>query len=442
MRRAETTPSAAEVARPIGGSRAKPPTTILRASFVVSIAFVAAACADRRPSPTSGRTDLLRIELLEPADRGSPERPVTTRRAKFNVIARDDQGQTRAEDLNVSLFVSFGGVKTGALQACGTEGAQTVPIATLTLRNGQLLDYEVDLPQAFGPTSLWVEDPVTGTIGASDTISFRNPFIADLQKPIDPTAPNASFCTPWSGKFVLVNSAAQTGGKLVISSVFGNAVAVSDSSATEFGSIYLFTFGRPPSWAVPGRVLASFSGNISKFIGFTELNFPLMTRTDEIDTAAIPRPVRLVSTDTTNVPKLLSLVAAPVEVSGTLCDPLPPNPNNDPFIADTIDQWYKFNSFVVGNGSDCASINNFSVQLPAKLVGNFDPLTRVGQQVTIRGMLKNSSGQNSWLDAQGNPIACSDASPCERGTCQGGICKKNPFNFWTVVVRDGADVPQ
>lgn len=399
-------------------------------------------CADHRASPTSGRTDLLRIELLEPVDRGAPDRPVSVRRAKFNVTARDDQGQTRAEDLNVSLFVSFGGVKTGALQACGTEGPRTVPIATLTLRNGELLGYEAELPQAFGPTSIWVEDPVTGTIGASDTINFRNPFVTDVQKPPDPAAANASFCTPWSGKFVVVDSPMQPTGKLVISSVFGNAVAVSDSSATEYGSVYLFTFGRPPAWAVPGRILDSFSGNISKFIGFTELNFPLMTRTDEINPAAIPAPVRLVSADTTNIPKLLSLVAAPVEVTGTLCDPLPPNPNNDPFVQGTIDQWYKFNSFVVGGGTDCQSINNFSVQLPAKLVGAFDPLTRVGQQVTIRGMLKNSSGQNSYLDGQGNEVTCSAATPCDKGTCQAGICKKNPFNFWTVLVRDGADVPQ
>jgi hypothetical protein len=421
----------------------------MRALSVAALAVVALGapgCIEKKLSPTSGRVDLLRVELLEPADRGAPDRPISARRAKFNVIARDDQGQTRVEDLNVNLYVSFGGVKTGALQACGTEGPTTVPIATLTLRQGQLLGYEADLPQAFGPTSIWVEDPLTGTIGASDTINFRNPYITDVQKPVDPTAPNASFCTPWAGKFVTVNGTAQPNGKLVISSVFGNAVAVTDSSATEYGSIYLFTFGRPPAWAVPGRVLDSFSGNLSKFIGFTELNFPLMDRNDEVNPAYIPAPVRLAAADTKDIPKLLSLVAAPVEVSGVLCDPLPPNPNNDPFVQGTIEQWYKFNSFVVGSvvgsATDCTSINNFSVQLPAKIVGGFDPLTRVGQQVTIRGMLKNSSGQNSYLDNQGNPVSCDAANPCERGMCLGGVCKKNPFNFWTVLVRDGADVPQ
>lgn len=415
----------------------------MRALTIAALAALSlGACIDKRLSPTSGRVDVLRVELLEPTDRGAPDRPITSRKAKFNIIARDDQGETRTEDLEVQLYVSFGGVKTGAVAACGSDGPKTVPIATLTLRQGQLLNYEADLPQAFGPTSIWVEDPLTGTVGASDTINFRNPFITDVQKPVDPAAPNASFCTPWAGKFVVVDSAAQPTGKLVISSVFGNAVAVTDSSATEFGSVYLFTFGRPPAWATPGRVLDRFSGNLSKFIGFTELNFPLMTRNDEVNPALVPAAVKLAATDVQNIPKLLSLVAAPVEVSGVLCNPLPPNPNNDPLVQGTIDQWYKFNSFVVGTAADCQSINNFSVQLPAKIVGGFDPLTRVGQQVTIRGMLKNSSGQNSYLDALGNPVACDAANPCQKGTCQAGICKKNPFNFWTVLVRDGADVPQ
>lgn len=408
----------------------------MRALLFVGLALPA-GCIER-PSPTAGLVNSLKLDLTEPADRGTPVRPISVREAVFSVTALDEQGQRLPVDADLDVFVSFGGVKVGEFDQCGTS---TAPITRLPLRGGELVNQRIDLPQAFGSTSLWIDAPSLNAVGASDTIYFRNPFISDLMRPLDVNAPNATFCTPFNRKFVVVDRSETPGGKLVVSSVFGNAFAVSDSGASDFGHIYVYAFGRPPSSIVVGRVMKQISGNLSKFIGFTELNFPLFDATDEIDLAALPAPARVVSADTGNIPKLLGLVSGPVEVTGRVCNPEPPNPTGDPNIASTADQWRRFNTFTLDGDGTCESFTNFEIQLPTKVIGNLDPVNQVGQTVTVRGMLKNASGRNPYLDADGKPVTCGAVTPCAQGTCLDGVCKKNPFNFWSVVVRDRSDVP-
>jgi hypothetical protein len=55
-------------------------------------------------------------------------------------------------------------------------------------------------------------------------------------------------------------------------------------------------------------------------------------------------------------------------------------------------------------------------------------------------MLRNNSGQNPYLDANGNTISCSATVPCMKGTCITGTCYKNPFNFWTIDPRRQEDI--
>ena len=80
------------------------------------------------------------------------------------------------------------------------------------------------------------------------------------------------------------------------------------------------------------------------------------------------------------------------------------------------------------------------MQLPSKVVEDFDPLANLGKAGDLTGMLKNSSGQNPVLDGAGHTIDCDATSPCATGTCVEGQCRKNPFNFWTIVVRERADI--
>ena len=351
-----------------------------------------------------------------------------------------DDGLLYPGDATVDVFISYSGVRTGVEVACGEQSDS--PIETLTVRGGRLENHEVTLPSAFGATSIWAVERGSNVVGASVPIFFPNPTIPNIQTPPDLNAINATFCTNFEKKFVRVDKATGSG-ELLIDSVFGNAVTVTDTGATDFRSLYLFTFGRPSSSLVPGRHVNFFNGNISKFVGFTEVNFPVIDADLDCDPepAKLPAPIKLSQGDITNLKKLNATGSSTVEVTGKVCPVMPPNPNQDPNIQGTIDQWVKYNTFILGNFS-CDSFTEFAVSMPSKVMGNFDAAASVGQSVTIRGMLKNSSGRNSYLDDNGAPITCSEAAPCGSGMCTAGICKKNPYNFWTVAVRSTDDVPQ
>lgn len=408
------------------------------------LALCSSACVEVVPSPTAGQVSTLYLNLKSPdsAHLGSVEKPVDVKRVTFDLFALDDAGEIFAEDLDVRLFLSFGGVKIGASNACGVDDTGEMPIQTLHLKQGMLGNITVDLPQAYGATALWVEDPNSHAAGASPTIYFKNPLISDVQTPPDVSAPNAAYCSPFDKKFITIDSASP-GGKLVVSSVYINAFAITDTGPGNyagFNSIYLYSFGKPPGDIVPGRVVKRFSGNVSKFIGFTELNFPLFDTADDEPLAPLPAPLVLAEIDLKNVPKLLGAAAGVVQFTGTECDPLPPNPTNDPNVESTREQWEKYNSFVLSGDGTCDSFNNFAVQLTGKLMGKFDATQNVGKALTVTGMLRNNSGQNPVLGPDNQPISCSSTVPCSKGTCIGGICLKGAFNFWTINPRAEADI--
>jgi hypothetical protein len=394
------------------------------------------------PSPTAGQIQGLELQMVSPSpdQLGSAAQPVDVRQVIFNVTARDDSGAVVARDLDVQVYLSYGGVKAGGGSGCGAS-INDPPIDVVHLSSGQAMNHKVTLPRAFGATAIWLDEPVSHATGASPTIFFRNPFVADVQTPPDLMAPNAAYCTPFEDKFVTVDRAAGTG-KLVVSAVFVDAFTVTDTGSSAFNSIYVYTFGRPPRSFQAGTVLSSFSGNISKFVGFTEVNFPLYNSSgDPANPALLPAPVVLKGTDTGNVPKLLGYSAAIVRNSGTICQMNPPNPNNNAMLQSTIDQWVKYNTFVLDNGTGaCDSFTSFSVQVPQKVVGPYDPTMMVGKAATFTGMLRNSSGQNPVLDASGKTLTCDAQTACLTGTCVEGECRKNPYNFWTIVVRDQNDI--
>jgi hypothetical protein len=403
------------------------------------VALCAVACSESRPSPTEGLVAALQLDLLAPTP-GSPGMPNTSRQATFNLTAWGDDGAPFPGDALVDLYVSYGGVLTGVTKSCGEAADQ--PIESFTIRGGSIMNHQVMLPVAYGSTAIWVQERGSHVAGASDPIYFPNPTIPNIQTPPDPMAANATFCSAFEKKFVTVDHATGSG-DLLVDSVFGGAITATDTGATDFRSLYLFTFGKPAEDLVPGRHLKSFNGNISKFVGFTELNFPIIVADDDapVEPQKLPPPIKLVQTDTGNLPKLNAANSSTVEISGKICPVAPPNPNHDSTIQNTIDQWIKYNTFVLGSVS-CDSFTEFAVALPSKVVGNFDPVNMIGQPATVRGMLKNSSGQNAVTDAAGNPVACMPDGSCSTGTCVSGICKKMAYNFWTVTVRGPEDVPQ
>jgi hypothetical protein len=289
------------------------------------------------------------------------------------------------------------------------------------------------LPLSFGSTSIWIDEPVSGATGASPTIYFRNALIPEAQTPPDLTATNATFCSPFNGKFLIIDHATGSG-QLVVTSVFSNAFAITDTGVPpgQFNSMYLYAFGKPPPEIVEGRVITQFSGNYSKFVGFTELNFPLFTAADStVPLATVPPPVQIAYADFGNTAKMLGSTASVVTYTGSICDPQ---------AAANLKSWEKYNQFVLDNNGMCDAFSNIAVELPSKVMGTFDPLMVVGKQATITGMLRNNSGQNPYLDANGNQISCSSTVPCAKGTCITGTCYKNPFNFWTIDPRRQEDV--
>lgn len=411
---------------------------------LVAFAFAAAACARQQPSPTAKLLTTLDVQLVDPPPDGlgSPRAPVDVRQATFNVIARDEQGNVIPDDVDVDVFISFGGVKTGANSACGADATGNDPIERVTLKSGMLMNHTIMLPLAFGSTSLWIDEPLSGATGASPTIYFRNAYIDEAQTPLDLTASNASFCSPFNGKF-LVFDHARGSGQLVVGAVFNNAFTITDTGVPpgHFNSIYVFAFGKPPPSVVEGRVITSFSGNYSKFVGFTELNFPLFNVADNtVPLAPVPPPVALTFADIGNLGTMLGASASVVTYTGTICNPSPPNPAKDPNIQKTIDSWNKFNQFVVDNDGMCDAFGNIAVELPSKVLGSFDPLQVVGKSATFTGMLRNNSGQNPYLDGNGNAISCSATVPCAKGSCISGTCYKNAFNFWTIAPRRQEDI--
>ncbi|MGZ6950313.1 MAG: hypothetical protein ACXVJY_19760 [Ilumatobacteraceae bacterium] len=403
-----------------------------------------AGCVDDHPSPNAGQVSSLLLTLRQPADTGTPMTPVMAQTATFDLTAVDEKGAAITHDLDVNLFLSFGGVKTGASGMCGSDDSGSLPVETIHLTGGQVLGHTVTLPQAFGATTLWIDDPASHATGASPTIYFRNPFVADIQTPPDVNAMNATFCSPFNGKFIIVDKPALPNGQLVVSSVFGNAFAVTDTSYgswDKFNSMYVFSFGKPPTYIVAGKVLNSFSGNVSKFLGFTELNFPLFDATDDtVPLAQLPPPAVVTQPDLSNIPKLIALDAGVVSFTGKQCDPSPDNPSMDANIQKTIDQWNKFNEFVLDADTSCSALTNYAIQLPSKVFGTYDPLQSAGKMVTVVGMLRNNSGQNPVLDANNQPISCDASTPCTKGTCVEGQCVKNPFNFWTINPRTPTDI--
>ncbi len=420
---------------------------IIKSLLAPSLAVLLCGCVDKHKSGTEGQVSSLIMNLTAPAADalGTPMVPVDVKQATFDIQAVDDQDQPITSDLDVQLFLSFGGVKTGTTSMCGSDSPDKDPIETIHLPGGQVLNHTVALPVAFGATSLWLDELTSHATGASNNIYFRNPFVTDVQTPPDLTAANATFCTPFNGKFIIVDQPAMSTGKLVVSSVFGDAFVITDTSFGKydaFNSIYLYAFGKPPPEIVPGKVLTSFSGNVSKFVGFTELNFPLFSEADvSIPLEPLPPPVVVTQSDIATPIHLLSLDAGVVVFTAVQCDPFPPNPTSDATIQQTRDQWTKFNEYVMSTDGTCDSFTSFAIQLPGKLLGTFDPLMNVGKTIAVTGMLRNNSGQNLVLDANKMPIDCDPVNtPCVTGTCIEAQCKKGAFNFWTINPRTPTDV--
>lgn len=379
------------------------------------------------------RLTSLRLGLLAPAETelGTPTNRVRPQVMRFSVDALDEQGALMPVNRSVQAFFVAGGSRLPLRNPCALVGsASETPDWLLTefsLVGGHapVVTLPLTTPAIFGRVTLNIEEPESLAEGATPPIFFPNPTIPQIMKPLDPTAQNASYCQPFLNRQVVFEQTSNEQGSLVVSSVFQSGLAVSDTSTTDYNSIYVFTFGRPPTSIVKGRVLNRLSGAVAKFNGMTQVANPTMAPDDRIDLTLVPQPIELTperrpAQDPTATENrwLTRHIAAPVRITGIVCEATLDDSR--------ADNWNRYNTVVINQTGDgkpdsvngCGGVNStmyippirFNVQFPGKGVGGFDPAMHAGQEVTITGMLQNS------------------------------VSRSGKTLFWTVVVRDQTDL--
>jgi hypothetical protein len=252
-----------------------------------------------------------RITLKAPTDLGTEAAPIdepAPHQVVFDVEALGADGQVRTDyDATVALWVFFEGTLSPVLDESG--------VATVTLSQGVARDVTREIPVAFGPTTIWLEDvnrdaegvpscvgpypPLGGgadacsyASGSSVTIHYRNPYLDEAQQPRDPNDFTATFQTLLQGKSVYIDHPRDPDGLLVVTGSYAQAFTVTDISPSAqtrgFNHMYVFSFSRAKrndGTAVaagdvvvecPGGVCRGYlAGGIKEFVGFTELDFPI-----------------------------------------------------------------------------------------------------------------------------------------------------------------------
>jgi hypothetical protein len=266
--------------------------------------LAAGGCVDER-APIRGTTSLA-VELDSPADPGNEvdRLPDDVRAATVSVTALDAQGELdESFTRQVDLYVHYLGGLTPEL---GTE-----PLLRFPIEEGVSGSIDVELPGVYGPTFLWVEDGrgggATFATGTSDVLWFRDPYLADVSRPLDEGALDALERSPLEAKQVRVSGSRYgADGRLVVTGVYSQGYTLSDVSCQaggappcttgDYDAVFVFSFGRPTGLGTGaieiGDVVESVTGGISEFNGLTEVNFPeTVVAEEERDADRLPEPL-------------------------------------------------------------------------------------------------------------------------------------------------------
>ena len=277
-----------------------------------------AACVDHEPDLWKGTTSL-EVVLVNPTDGGSMMNrlPDTTRAITIKVTAKDDQGLVDTTvSRDVDLYVQF----LGSLTPDHQSG---VPFQKITLAAGVSQPTVVNLPPTFGQTVLWLED-VEGTdpsyaTGTSPALWYRDPYIADIQRPVDENSPTALTDSPLENKTVAVTASRYGAmGRLVVTAVFSAGFTLDDvkcadangtppCQAGDYDHAYIYSYSRATDQSGDtiklGENIDGFQGADSEFNGLTEIGFPqsFVSKTDlhpeqistpqKVDTTWLANPI-------------------------------------------------------------------------------------------------------------------------------------------------------
>jgi hypothetical protein len=162
---------------------------------------------------------------------------------------------------------------------------------------------------------LWIED-VEGTspsyaTGTSPALWYRDPYIADTQRPASETAVDALAAAPLDNKNVNVTASRYgTKGRLVVSGVYATGYTLDDvqcqddngtppcqAGAYDHAFIYSYSRATDQTGAAikNGETITGFQGAVSEFNGLTEIGFPqsFVSTNPVINPAQVSTPVKI-----------------------------------------------------------------------------------------------------------------------------------------------------
>lgn len=385
------------------------------------IVVVLAGCTEMR-DPIEG-TQSLKVDLVTPVSGGSPDMrlPDTQRAITVNITAIDADGNMDPSfERDVEVYAQFLGTLTPTLDQA--------PLATFHVRAGVATNQTVTVPNAYGPTTLWIDDgkdenPTYAT-GTSPILWYRDPYIVDLQTPKSETALDALAVVPLENKQISVDASRYGArGRLVVTSVFAQGYTVSDvqcadangtppctSQSYDHAMVFSFSapFGSNGDAIVEGQTIQGFAGGISDFNGLTEIGFPQTFTTDheEVNKAREPVPA-IVDAETTTTPDtwfdpitspgggLINFErneAAPIQILNAKVCKIAGDPD---YV--TYKQW-KIDPF--GVGGDCSGNKKVINVITAGTISDLDPTTLEDKVLPkVVGVLRpvNIGTFNVWI---------------------------------------------
>jgi hypothetical protein len=370
-----------------------------------------AACTQTQPEKPS--TQLL-VTVTSPANPGDVNNRLdaTLRNVTINVQAFDqdnqpEDGQAGHADYNQSLgvFTHYLGTLTPYLT--GT------PLATIQMVHGQAMSQSFMLPAVFGPTTIWLDDDSSPdsefAAGTSETLWYRDPFTADIQRPANEMSIDALSNSPLNGKNVSVDgSQFGASGRLVVTSVYSQGYTLADvqctgsgaappCTSTDYGYMDVFSFSAPQDqrgrFITEGEVIDGYAGGASEFDGLTELGFPqsfVNGDTADINPAREPLPAKFDPSWFGNKIMFERNESGMVEVDNTVVCALDSDYT-------TFKQW-KLDPSGAGTAAACAGDNIINVVTSGTL--DLDPGTLTGKTLPrIVGNLRpiNIGSFNVWI---------------------------------------------
>jgi len=395
----------------------------MRLTIITLTTLLGGGCTEHRGHGLEG-TQSIEVKLTSPADPGAIDRllPDTLRTVTIDLAAKDaDNELDTTFTRRVRVYTQFLGTLTPPLEL--------IPATTIMMTNGVATNQTIPLPtRVFGPTTLWVDDGegsgadyVPGRIaGASATLWFRDPFIADLQTPRDETGLDALTVTPLQDKQIAVRSSRYGArGRLIVTSAFAQGYTVSDvqcadaagqppctAQAYDHAMVFTFSAARGSDGHVleEGEAITGFTGGLSEFNGLTEIGFPQTSTppyqddngdrvNDAVVRARMPAPALFDPawfgplSDPNGRINFERNEAGAIEIDNAVVCPLDKN-------YDTFNQWKLDPS---GTG-DCGS--NVINVITAGVVNGLDPATLVGKTLPrVVGVLRpvEIGNFNVWI---------------------------------------------